>query len=116
MQRADFVSIACDLNPTSHHLMGAAEFSAMLPTAVLLNLARGPLVDEGALIGALQSGAIAGAALDVFEVEPLAPDSPLRRMENVMLAPHNSNSSPAAWERVHRTTLDNLIAGLNARS
>jgi phosphoglycerate dehydrogenase-like enzyme len=116
LQRADFVSIACDLNPTSHHLIGAAELSAMLPTAVLLNLARGPLVDEAALIRALQSGAIAGAALDVFEVEPLAQDSPLRRMENVMLAPHNSNSSPAAWERVHRTTLDNLIAGLNARS
>jgi phosphoglycerate dehydrogenase-like enzyme len=60
----------------------------------------------------LQSGIIAGAALDVFEVEPIPPESPLLKMDNVMLAPHNANSSPAAWEHVHWNTLRNLLLGL----
>jgi D-3-phosphoglycerate dehydrogenase len=70
------------------------------------------VVDEAALINALQSGTIAGAALDVYEIEPLPQDSPLRKMDNVMLAPHNANSSPAAWERVHLNTIRNLLDGL----
>jgi phosphoglycerate dehydrogenase-like enzyme len=69
-------------------------------------------VDEGALIQALREAVIAGAALDVFEVEPLPVDSALLQMENVLLAPHNANSSPAAWERVHVNTLRNLFEGL----
>ena len=73
--------------------------------AVLINTARGPIVDESALVAALQSGQVGGAALDVFETEPLPAESPLRKMENVLLAPHNSNSSPSAWERVHRSTI-----------
>ncbi len=109
---ADFVSLHCDLNPTSHHLIGAAQLAAMKRTAVLINTARGSIVDEPALIAALEAGALAGAALDVFEHEPLAPDSPLRAMDNVLLAPHNSNSSPRAWERVHETTIHNLLAAL----
>lgn len=84
----------------------------MRPTAVLINTARGPIVDEHALVEALQSGRIAGAALDVFEVEPLPLDSPLLKMDNVMLAPHNSNSSPTAWEHVHWNTIRNLLVGL----
>jgi D-3-phosphoglycerate dehydrogenase len=79
---------------------------------VIINTARGPLVDEPALVAALQNGQIAGAALDVFEKEPLPLDSPLRGMDNVMLAPHNANSSPSAWERVHWNTIRNLIDGL----
>jgi phosphoglycerate dehydrogenase-like enzyme len=71
------------------------------------------VVDEPALISALQSGSIAGAALDVFEVEPLPSESQLREFDNVMLAPHNSNSSPRAWERVHWNTIRNLLDGLN---
>jgi D-3-phosphoglycerate dehydrogenase len=84
----------------------------MRQQAILINCARGPIVDEGALVQALQAGAIGGAALDVFEVEPLPADSPLKQMTNVLLAPHNSNSSPAAWERVHRLTIKNLVEGL----
>ena len=112
LARADFVSLNCDLNPTSYHLMDARRLALMKPTAVLINTARGFVVDEPALIAALQNQTIAGAALDVYEHEPLPLDSPLRQMENVLLAPHNSNSSPAAWERVHWNTLRNLLEGL----
>jgi D-3-phosphoglycerate dehydrogenase len=109
---ADFVSVNCDLNPTSLRLMNAGTLSRMRPSAVLINTARGPIVDEIALISALRHGAIAGAALDVFEHEPLPEDSPLRAMDNVLLAPHNSNSSPRAWERVHENSIANLLAVL----
>jgi len=112
LSNADFVSINCDLNPTSHHLMDADTFALMKPNAVLINSARGPIVAEEALIEALQAKRIAGAALDVFEHEPLPLDSPLLKMNNVLLAPHNSNSSPAAWEKVHWNTIRNLLDGL----
>ncbi len=112
LQRADFVSLNCDLNPTSYHLIHAGTLRQMKPSAILVNTARGALVDEPALVAALQEGVIAGAALDVFEEEPLPADSPLRQMDNVMLAAHNCNSSPAAWERVHWNTIRNLLAGL----
>jgi D-3-phosphoglycerate dehydrogenase len=112
LSRSDFVSINCDLNPTSRHLMNADTFALMKSNAVLINTARGPVVEEPALIQALQRGQIAGAALDVYEHEPLPSDSPLMKMDNVMLAPHNANSSPAAWERVHWNTIKNLLDGL----
>jgi len=109
---SDFVSVHCDLNPTSYHLMNSDTFALMKSSAVLINTARGPIVDEKALVHALQSGQIGGAALDVFEFEPLPKDSPLLKMDNVMLAPHNSNSSPTAWERIHWNTIKNLVEGL----
>ncbi len=112
LAQSDFVSINCDLNPTSYHLMNAQTFGMMKSSAILINVARGPVIEEPALIAALQNQQIAGAALDVFEVEPLPQDSPLMKMDNVMLAPHNANSSPAAWERVHRNTIRNLFLGL----
>jgi D-3-phosphoglycerate dehydrogenase len=112
LQQADFVSIHCDLNPTSLHLIDDAALALMKPTAVLVNTARGAIVDQRALERALSSGRIAGAALDVFEREPLPPDSPLRAMSQVLLAPHNANSSPSCWERVHRSTLDSLFEAL----
>jgi D-3-phosphoglycerate dehydrogenase / 2-oxoglutarate reductase len=116
LAEADFVSVNCDLNPTSHHLINEKTLAKMKPTAVLINTARGPIVDEKALVAALQSGQIGGAALDVFEHEPLPKDSPLLKMDNVMLAPHNANSSPAAWERVHWNTIKNLLDGLGLDS
>lgn len=109
LRRADFVSLNCDLNPTSHHLMGDAEFALMKPSAAIINTARGCIVDEPALVRALQEKRIAGGALDVFEVEPLPADSPLRQMDRVLLAPHNANSSPEAWEWVHSNTIKNLL-------
>ena len=113
LAKSDFVSINCDLNPSSLHLMDARALALMRPDAILINTARGPIVDEQALAAALQEGKIGGAALDVFEVEPLPTDSPLRKMESVLLAPHNANSSPAAWERVHWNTINNLLEGLD---
>ena len=112
LSNSDFVSINCDLNPSSYHLINSDTLALMKPDAVLINTARGPIVEEKALIEALQLKRLAGAALDVFEHEPLPLDSPLRKMDNVMLAPHNSNSSPAAWERVHWNTIRNLVEGL----
>lgn len=112
LSNSDFVSLNCDLNPTSFHLINARTLSLMRPTTVLINTARGSVVDETALVAALQAGTIGGAALDVFEVEPLPAESPLRKMDIVLLAPHNANSSPVAWERVHWNTIHNLLSGL----
>jgi D-3-phosphoglycerate dehydrogenase len=112
LAEADFVSLNSDLNPSSRHIMNAAALAQMKPGAVVVNTARGPLVDEKALVAALQSGKLAGAALDVFEDEPLRKSSALLSMENVLLAPHNSNASPRAWERVHWNTIRNLLDGL----
>ena len=112
ISNSDFVSVNCDLNPTSYHLINRDTLAWMKSNAVLINTARGPIVEEEALIEALQAGRLGGAALDVFEHEPLPLDSPLMKMDNVLLAPHNSNSSPAAWERVHWNTIRNLLDGL----
>ncbi len=116
LSQSDFISLNCDLNPTSYHLMNVARLALVQPNAVLINSARGPIVDEPELAHALEAKQLAGAALDVFEVEPLPADSPLLKMDNVMLAPHNANSSPAAWERVHANTIRNLLEGLGIQT
>ena len=115
LRKADFVSVNCDLNPTSLHLIGEGSFRLMKPTAVVINTARGSIIDEPALIAALRNGRVAGAALDVFEMEPLPPGSPLLGMANVLLAPHNANSSPSAWSAVHERTVNSLIEELEGR-
>lgn len=116
LRRSDFVSLNCDLNPTSLQLMDRNAFRLMRPEAIMINLARGPIIDQDALIEALQEKRISGAALDVFEHEPLPPDCALKNMSNVMLAPHNSNSSPAAWSRVHKKSIENLFEVLEGSS
>ena len=112
LEESDFVSLHCDLNPTSFHLMGGNELAIMRRSAYLINTARGPVIDEQALARAINEKRIAGAALDVFEVEPLPADSPLRGMENCLLAPHNANSDLACRRRVHESTIANLLSGL----
>lgn len=112
LRKSDFVVLEPDLNPSSFHLMSSAEFSLMKPTAFVLNTARGPVIDEPALIEALQNKKIAGAGLDVFEVEPLPADSPLRSMSNVILTPHNAYNTIEAEQHVHDNTIKNLIDGL----
>jgi D-3-phosphoglycerate dehydrogenase len=112
LAESDFVTLHCDLNPTSRHLIGRDEFALMLPTAYLINTSRGAVIDEPALACVLADGRIAGAALDVFEQEPLPDESPLREMENCLLAPHNANASRTARRRVHESTIANLLRGL----
>ena len=116
LQQSDFVSLNCDLNPTSYHLMNERAFDLMKKEGIVINTSRGPVIKESDLIIALQENTIGGAALDVFEVEPLPPDSPLLKMNNALLAPHNANSSPKAWEAVHRSTIKNLLDVLEGDS
>lgn len=112
LKQSDFISTNCDLNETSRHILSDSQFSLMKETAIVINTARGGVIDETALVKALNENKIAGCGLDVYEMEPLPKDSPLRRMDNVILLPHNSNSSPKYWERVHINTLENLLKGL----
>lgn len=88
LSRSDFISIHLPLTPETRHFISAREMALMKPTAVLINTSRGAVIDEAALIDALRAGSIWAAGLDVFEKEPLPPDSPLRAMDNVVLLPH----------------------------
>lgn len=109
---SDFVSINCDLNPTSFHLMNTDTFRLMKRGSYYITTCRGAVTHEPALVEALRSGILAGAALDVFEDEPLPLNSPLRGMENVILTPHNANSDPATADRIHESTLLALMEEL----
>lgn len=112
LAESDFVTLHADLRPDNRHLIGPAQLAGMKPDAVLINTARGALVDEAALVEALRSGRIGGAALDVFEHEPLAASSPLRGMPNVYLAPHNANASALAAEAVHDNCIRSVLVTL----
>ncbi len=92
--RADYVVLACPLTPATRGLIGAEQFRAMPDSAVLVNVARGPVVDEDALVEALERSGIRGAALDVFETEPLPAESPLRDLPNVVTTPHTAGTTP----------------------
>jgi len=116
LRESDFVSLNCDLNPSSKQLIDVKALSIMKSEAVLINTSRGRVVDQVALVAALEQNQIAGAALDVFEDEPIPTNSRLLAMDNVMLAPHNANSSPMAWDRVHLNSLNNLFEGLGLGS
>src|SRR5262249_48075435 len=107
-RRSDFVSVHARPRPENHGMIGAAQFALMKPSAFFVNIARGELVDESALVHALQSRRIAGAALDVFEHEPLAPDAPLIALDNVILTPHWSASTRDVWQATGAA----MIAGM----
>ncbi len=102
MRQSDYISIHTPLLPETQHMINAAMIALMKPTAYLINTSRGPVVDEAALIAALQDGKIAGAGLDVFEVEPLPKDSPLMAMENVVLVPHTASYADMTFAIMHR--------------
>jgi D-3-phosphoglycerate dehydrogenase len=118
LAQSDFVSIHATLSPATHHLIDADALSVMKPSAILINSARGALVDEAALVRALQNGQIAGAGLDVFSREPLAktghPLSPLFNMDNVILTPHLTFYTKEAMQRLEDDTLarcDEILLG-----
>jgi D-3-phosphoglycerate dehydrogenase len=98
-RRSDYISVHVYLCPETRHLIGRAQFAVMKPSAYLINCARGGVVDEAALIEALQQRRIAGAGLDVFEKEPVDPANPLLKMDNVSLTNHYASYSEVAWER-----------------
>jgi D-3-phosphoglycerate dehydrogenase len=112
--KADVLSLNCPLTPETRHLVNAERLSRMPRGAWVVNTARGPVVDESALIDALRSGHIGAAALDVFEVEPLPMESPLRGFSNVILGSHNASNTAEAVARVNRLAIDNLLAVLEA--
>jgi len=98
-KRSDYISVHVYLNPETRYLVGREHFAVMKPSAYLINCARGGVVDEAALIDALQRKQLAGAGLDVFEKEPVDPANPLLKMDNVSLTNHYASYSEVAWER-----------------
>jgi glyoxylate reductase len=112
LRESDFVSLHCPLTPETRHLMNRDTLAKMKPTAVLINVARGPVVDQKALYDALKKGVIGGAALDVTDPEPMLADDPLLTLSNVTIVPHIGSAT--IWTRDQMATMaaDNLIAGL----
>jgi len=102
---ADIITLHCDLNSSSYHLISEANIAAMKDGVILINTARGPIIDEEVLILNLKNGKVGYAGLDVFEMEPLPADSWLRNSDRAVLLSHNTNSSPAAWTRVHLNSI-----------
>jgi len=115
LQRADVVSIHASLTPASRGLIDARRLALMKPTAYLINTARGPIVDEAALVAALAEHRIAGAGLDVFDVEPLPPGHPLTRLDNVVLTPHLGWPTDDGYERFASAACDVLLAYLDGQ-
>jgi len=113
--QSDYVSLHCPLVPETRGLIGAAQLGRMRSTAFLLNLSRGPVVDQAALVSALTDGTIAGAALDVLAVEPPVPDDPLLSLPNVLITPHTSSWSAESSDQLRRDAAHNIVESLSGR-
>ncbi|GHG97651.1 phosphoglycerate dehydrogenase [Pseudodonghicola xiamenensis] len=112
LEHADVICLCCNQTAENYHLLNADSLGRARDGLILVNVARGGLIDEAALIAALEAGKIEAAALDVFEAEPLPADHPLRGFDNVVLSSHNANSTVEAIEQVHANTLENLFKHL----
>jgi phosphoglycerate dehydrogenase-like enzyme len=115
LRESDFVVTIPLLNDETRHLVGAREFAQMKPTAYFINVSRGPVVDEKALIEALRAGRIAGAALDVFEQEPVDPVNPLLAMDNVIVTPHSLCWTDECFHNMAVTGLASIVDALSGR-
>jgi phosphoglycerate dehydrogenase-like enzyme len=115
MRDSDFIVVTCLLNDETRHLINWPRIALMKPTAYLINVARGPIVEEAALIAALQAGKIAGAGLDVFEQEPVDPASPLLTMENTILTPHSLCWTDECFGAIATSALSGIDAALSGR-
>jgi glyoxylate reductase len=113
LAQADFVSVHTPLTPETRHLMNRERFAQMKPSAILINTARGPIVETEALLEALRAGQIAGAALDVTDPEPLPADHPLVALPNCLVVPHIASASAATRGKMAEIAARNLLAGLN---
>jgi glyoxylate reductase len=112
LTEADFISVHTDLNEETHHLIGREQFARMKPSAVIVNTARGPLIDQAALIAALTSHRIFAAGIDVTDPEPPAPDDPIFRVPNLIVAPHIASATFGTRDAMARICAANLLAGL----
>jgi phosphoglycerate dehydrogenase-like enzyme len=115
LRTSDVVSLHLQLSDQTRNLVGRREFSLMKPGALFINTARGAIVDTAALVGALQSGHLGGAGIDVYEIEPLPADHPLLYLEHVVLTPHNADQTPEGNEILNAGATDNVIAFLEGR-
>jgi len=115
LERADFVSIHTPLTPETHHLIDADALARMKPTAILVNTARGPIVDQDALADALREGRLAGAGLDVTDPEPLPPDHALYATPNLLIVPHIGSATTTARAAMADRAVDNLLAALDGK-
>jgi D-3-phosphoglycerate dehydrogenase len=115
LRAADVVSVHVRLSEESRGLLGPREIGLMKPGAILVNTARGPVVDTEALVAALRAGRLAGAALDVFDSEPLPPGHPLLACDQVVLTPHNADQTPEGMDLLNAGVVDNVIAFLEDR-
>ena len=115
LAESDFVSLHVPLTSETHHLVGERELSLMKPTAVLINTARGPVVDQRALWRFLKEKRIAGAAIDVSEEEPIAPDDPLLGLDNIIITPHIASASVATRLGMAKMAVDNLLTALRGQ-
>ncbi len=116
LSESDYISLNCTLTKDTYHLITRKEFQIMKRSAVIINTARGAIIKEEDLLEALKKKYIAGAALDVFKKEPLPKRSPLRKFDNVILSPHNANSSPYYYQKVHENSIKKLFEGLNIKN
>ena len=116
LAESDFVSVHTPLNESTLHLISTRELALMKPTAILINTSRGPVVDQRALVDALQKRVIAGAGLDVYEQEPLPMGDPLLSLPNVVLLPHIASASITTRTRMAVLAAENLVAGIQGRS
>jgi phosphoglycerate dehydrogenase-like enzyme len=112
LERSDFVTLHVSLNNETRHLIDAAALARMKPSAVVVNTARGPVVDQAALAEALRDGTIAAAALDVTDPEPIAADDPLLELDNCLVVPHIASASYATRGKMAEMAAANLLAGL----
>lgn len=115
LRQSDFVVISCALTPETYHLIGERELGLMKPTAVLVNIARGPIVNQRALYRALVDRKIWGAGLDVFEVEPVPMDEPLLKLDNVVMPPHLGSASIATRIKMAVLAVENCLAGVRGQ-
>ena len=113
LRSSDFVTLHVPLTPETRHLIGETELAAMKPTAILVNAARGPVVDPDALYDALAEGRIAGAALGVTDPEPIPPDHALLTLDNVVATPHIGSAAAGSRKAMCMLAARNLLAGLN---
>lgn len=114
-RRSDFLAILLRLSPRTVGLVGADEIALMKPDSFLVNASRGPIVDNDALVAALESGRIAGAGLDVYDIEPLPADSPLRHVPNLILTPHIGYATRNSFETFYPDTLEAVLAFLDGK-